>query len=335
MITMNREIDYMKFSILIPVYNDEKYIKKTLLSALNQTYEKIEIIIINDGSTDNSGNIINQIAKTDNRIRVINQENRGICYTRDKLINEMKGDYAIFLDGDDFIEEDCCEILNNVLKENDVDLITFDYNIIYLDGIVSKSKNDSQITKIKGDKAAIEFLYQNPFYDMVLWRRCYSKWLLKNIKFKDNFIPEDYYTAFRIYNLAKNVVHISKILYNYRARRNSLSKRKNFAELYNNFLVLKDVNNFELKYLKNRSDKKRANTTYANAMMDIYSQIYDLDEIINKNLIKEIKNAIFSMNIIEVENRTRLLLIMFRIDKKLVCKILKSHRRKKFKRRNS
>ena len=93
-------------SIIIPAYNVGKYIEDCIISATRQTYKNLEIIVINDGSTDNTEKVIDEIAKLDNRIKVIKKLNTGVSDTRNIGINESKGDYLVFLDGDDYLAED-------------------------------------------------------------------------------------------------------------------------------------------------------------------------------------------------------------------------------------
>ena len=91
----------MKISVVIPVYNGEKYLKECINSVLNQPYKDIEIITINDGSKDNSVDILNKVAQTDKRLNVIDQKNHGVAYTRNKGIDIATGNYIVFLDQDD------------------------------------------------------------------------------------------------------------------------------------------------------------------------------------------------------------------------------------------
>ena len=98
-----------KVSIIIPVYNSEKYISKCLDSVLNQTYKNIEILVINDGSKDNSIDILREYEKKDDRIVVIDKENEGVAKTRNQGIKKATGDYIMFIDNDDFIDEDYVE----------------------------------------------------------------------------------------------------------------------------------------------------------------------------------------------------------------------------------
>ena len=113
----------MKISIIIPVYNVEGYLVECLNSVVNQTYRDIEIIIVNDGSTDSSFSIIQQYQLQDERIKIINQENQGLSAARNAGIKKVSGEYIWFVDSDDYITIDACEKIVEKLKQNNYDLL--------------------------------------------------------------------------------------------------------------------------------------------------------------------------------------------------------------------
>ena len=113
-----------KYSVIVPVYNVEKYINECLSSLINQTYKNIEIVVINDGSSDNSLSLIEEYSRIDDRIRVIDQKNMGLGYTRNVGIDNAVGDYILFVDSDDYISLNTCEEIEAVLSyNNEVDII--------------------------------------------------------------------------------------------------------------------------------------------------------------------------------------------------------------------
>ena len=118
----------MKISVVIPVYNGEKYLKECINSVLNQPYNDIEIIAINDGSKDNSVNILNKVAQTDKRLNVIDQKNHGVAYTRNKGIDIATGNYIVFLDQDDmWVTDFLTEDVINEIKQEKCDMVSFAY----------------------------------------------------------------------------------------------------------------------------------------------------------------------------------------------------------------
>ena len=133
-------ISMVKFSIIVPVYNVEKYLNRCLESIINQTYSNIEVIIVNDGSKDNSLKICERFKNKDERIILIDQVNCGVSIARNNGLKEASGDYVIFVDSDDWIEKDACEKISKILEKQKFDLIIMQYkkykgnkfqNIIY------------------------------------------------------------------------------------------------------------------------------------------------------------------------------------------------------------
>ena len=139
-----------KASIIIAAYNVENYIEKCINSALNQTLNDIEVIVVNDGSTDNTLNVINKIAKNNRILKVINQINSGVQKTREEGFKIATGEYVLFVDGDDWIENNTIEILYNKGKENDLDIVYYKYfyvhkdNKIKCDNIIFNESNNNE-----------------------------------------------------------------------------------------------------------------------------------------------------------------------------------------------
>lgn len=129
----------MKISIIVPIYNAEQYLKKCISSVMSQTYSNWELILINDGSTDRSSNIINMVAETDDRIIAIHQENMGPGKTRNRGIERATGEYIVFLDSDDFLDKDYLALLVEKAERNDI--VFIDVNQITTEGrILAKEK---------------------------------------------------------------------------------------------------------------------------------------------------------------------------------------------------
>src|SRR5690554_5058559 len=124
----------MKFSVLIPAYNIEDFVKDSILSVINQTYSNWEMIVVNDGSTDNTLSILKDYEKKDKRIKIINQENKGLLMARRVAIEKAIGDYICFLDSDDFWENNMLEVLVSRIKSYNPDLILFNHNVVNLKG---------------------------------------------------------------------------------------------------------------------------------------------------------------------------------------------------------
>ena len=117
-----------KVSIIVPVYNVEKYLRQCLDSVLNQTFQEFEAICINDGSTDSCAQILDEYAKKDSRIKVITQDNKGLSEARNTGLKHVQGDYVFFLDSDDSIHPQCLDICHSFIQKDNADMVSFHFS---------------------------------------------------------------------------------------------------------------------------------------------------------------------------------------------------------------
>lgn len=201
-------------SIIVPVYNAEKYISDTIISAQEQTYLNIEILIIDDGSTDKTKSIVNVLAKSDSRIKYIYQSNKGPAETKNLGIEQFNGEYAIFLDSDDLLEKNAVETLLLIAETQFADLIIFSFdkfNDLYKN-MGSRNSSSKKINKMF----------------TAVWNKMYHKSILKQLKFPEKTIFEDVAFSAMAALLSKKMatVHSEHHLYHYRQREQSLTKKK-------------------------------------------------------------------------------------------------------------
>lgn len=234
----------LKVSIIVPIYNSEKYMNKCIESILNQTLTEIEIILVNDGSTDNSGKIIDNYAKKDKRIKVIHQENSGPSVARNKGINIAKGKYIGFVDSDDYIESTMYEELYNNANNRNTEVAMCSYNEKYLYNeteYVVKAKLDSGKVYDKEEikHNVISTFSRNDNYGFYsLCNKLYLKeWLLKeNLTIDTNRDHgEDWWFNINVFSKLRSFVYIDKALYNYvHSNNNSLmvKYRENQFDLF-------------------------------------------------------------------------------------------------------
>ena len=228
-----------KISVIIPVYNVEKYIKKCLDSVINQTYGNLEIIVINDGSTDESGSICDYYSKTDDRIILVHQENQGVSKARNNGIDIASAAYIGFVDSDDWIEADMFSSLYenciaydadiSTCSSYDVDLHGNITNSSYIDlddRIVSNSQylHLSKEKKYSGSKIILEGFdkIKNCNNMGAVWGKLYRKHLFSDIKFPEGKIHEDIFTNHKLIDKANRIVVSMKYGYYYVARSNSI-----------------------------------------------------------------------------------------------------------------
>lgn len=199
----------MKISIIIPTYNSEEYIIRCLDSIKKQKVKPFEIIIVNDGSTDNTLNLVDAY-ELENK-KVITIENHGQGYARNLALKQAIGDYVLFLDSDDILLENAIEVLDNIIQKQKLDVINFDYQITYLNGNTNIHKRFADIKgKLEGD---CSILLKNKYYFTVnnLYNR---EFLLANdIRYGEDYIYEDYEFWLEVALNAKSALLLDEVLY--------------------------------------------------------------------------------------------------------------------------
>lgn len=209
-----------KISIIIPVFNVENYLAKCLDSIINQTLMDIEIICVNDGSKDNSVDILNTYAQRDKRITIINKANGGLSSARNAGIRVANGEYICFLDSDDYFEFNACERLYIEILEGHADIIVFGANIFPLNPWPDYWLFDNLSPRtITYNSFVKEALFKEKGATPFVWRNCFKrKFLLKNkLLFNEDIkFGEDLIFQFCAFPQAKNITFISDKLYNYR-----------------------------------------------------------------------------------------------------------------------
>ena len=161
-------------SIIVPVYKSEMFLEKCIDSILSQTYKNIELILVNDGSPDNSGKICDRYAKEDNRVIVIHKENGGTCSARNVGLENVNGEYLMFVDGDDWLALDCIEYLVRILKEEDADMSMTD--CVFTTRNLQQNSND-WVRKLTSEQALCEILYVKT--PVGPWNKLYSTKVIK------------------------------------------------------------------------------------------------------------------------------------------------------------
>jgi len=216
----------IKISIIVPVYNSEDYVEETVESVIKQTLKEIEIILVDDGSTDNSGKLCDECAKKDNRIVVIHKANGGLSDARNAGMKVANGKYMMFLDADDLFEPDSCEHMYNTIEESGADYVIGNYQMMDVDG--TRWQNTAfDVEKYKNFRIDIHD-FKNSFFVMnsTAWNKIYRVQFLKenNITFEVPAPAEDAYFTSLCYMKAKYGFYTNKVMYLYRNSPNSISK---------------------------------------------------------------------------------------------------------------
>lgn len=260
------------YSFIITIYNVERYLERCIESVLNQTENDYEIILINDGSTDNSSKICEEYKIKYENISVVHTPNKGVSSARNRGILEAKGNYLLILDADDFIESDLISYLNHYLDNGmSIDVLTTNYR---------KIKNNQltlfENTPMKGvvtGNSFLKFQLENDTSSDAVWRNVYRKQFIIDNKlfFKENYVYEDNLWTPVVFLKAKSVIVADFIFYNYMIRPNSITQQKNKTKHASDLLFV------------------------TNELVDIYQKIQDteLRNHLNKDLYIKYFTAFF------------------------------------------
>lgn len=275
-----------KISIIIPVYNTEKYIDRCLESVTNQTYKNLEIIIVNDGSKDNALSKCEEWSKKDSRIKVLSKENGGLSSARNFGIIHSTGDYIGFVDSDDFISYDMYETLYNMIEKNDVDVSRVEY----------KEVNEYKKYKNKKNRRSKVFRGQNEILDAFLKYRfesvcvsLYKRECIKDIKFEIGKTSEDLPFNFEV---MKNINSLSySKIKKYYYYNNPLSiSNGNLTKNKLNYIIFREKIDTEINKLNNVKLAKKSKILCTRAYMATLLRmcIYGVDNSLNeKDILNE------------------------------------------------
>lgn len=240
-------------SIIVAVYNVEQYIEKCLVSIKKQTYRDIEVIVVDDGAKDRSGEICDKIASTDSRFRVVHKENEGLGFARNTGLEYVSGNYVVFIDGDDFLEPNMIETLMKYQKDTNSDMIICGFKRYIDDNQIKDISKISEPISFEGDEEIMKKILCpiigndapkecNDGREMCVWTNLYSMKLIKqyDLKFVSErvYLSEDFFFNIPYIKHSKKITMIPECLYNYRYNPASLSNayRPNRFELLENFM---------------------------------------------------------------------------------------------------
>lgn len=205
----------MKISVIVPIYNVEKYLGKCLNSILEQTFTDYELILVDDGSTDSSGDMADEYALKDDRISVIHKKNGGLSDARNHGIDKANGEYVCFIDSDDWIEKTYLEELHELAVKNEADITICDYQKNTGDSVITQPKEFAVVIETGID--AIDNLYSDKYgIYVVAWNKLYNRDLFTDLRYPVGMIHEDEAIFGDLFCEAKKVVRTERILYNYR-----------------------------------------------------------------------------------------------------------------------
>ncbi len=208
-------------SVIVPIYNVEKYLDRCVDSIINQTYKNLEIILVDDGSPDNCPKMCDDYAKIDNRIKVVHKENGGLSDARNVGMEVATGEYVSFIDSDDYISLDFYETLFQTMIDNDSDIVECSVVKFYENEKFDEYSDDLKITNYDTLYALDGLINENPFKQHV-WNKLYKSNIVLDIPYAVGKLNEDEFWTYQIFGKAKKVTRINKTMYYYFQRGSSI-----------------------------------------------------------------------------------------------------------------
>lgn len=253
-------------SVVVAVYNVESYIVDCINSLLDQSYDNLEIILVDDGSTDSSSSICDTYGKKYERVKVIHKKNGGLSSARNTGIIHAKGELIGFVDGDDTVGKEMYEKLYRNLLKTKSDISVCGRYYVYNDLRKVVRYKEERGIRIMNSKEAIKRMNSFSSFDMAAWDKLYKITLFDNIRFPVGKLSEDYFIMYKLFLKANKICYTPEPLYNYMQRQNSISHRKKI-----NFDFIEAANQQMTEVEKIYPDLRATmHTAYASANMTVY-----------------------------------------------------------------
>ena len=321
-------MERVKVSIIIPIFNAEKFLNRSISSVMNQTYNNIEIILVNDGSTDNSQKLCEKFLKEDKRIQLINCENNGVSFARNLGLERSTGEYIFFLDSDDYIAQKTIEIMVKKANENDADIVKINHFNTYPNG-KEKINNLDLVLKEKLKKKELmvidskirEYLYANTYLLNTVWGELIKKNLVEGILFdKEVTYGEDLLFNFKVIQNSKKMIFLKEAYYHYYINRYGINQNYDFN------ILCKKIQNLNYVYgeiIKQCNEKEEISYKYIKEVIDNLKKIFlTQTQLTTKKqlIIKEIENPLFktsceNVNLSRISKKDKLFINMIKKGK--------------------
>jgi glycosyltransferase involved in cell wall biosynthesis len=319
-----------KVSVIIPVYNVEQYLDKCMESIINQTYRNLNIILVDDGSTDKSGELCDVYANKDDRIRVIHKENGGISSARNAALDIITGDYICFVDSDDYAAYNMVETLLSAALENDCEIAICGHYTEH-DGNITVEEPLVTATQLMNTEEAISALIDDVTVNNYAWDKIYKKCIFEEMRFPVGRAYEDMAIMFKVFYNAHNICRIPDCLYYYQKRTGSISDHINDKrKWYKNCCAIIDAKTDCIKFLQEIGNKQLEQKGMASLIPTIYAGIRLSDLFKNKEqqniymlYLSEHKSEIESNPYVNKKNKFLLLFYRNPIANKLYFSLQK------------
>lgn len=257
-----------KISVVVPVYNSEKTIERCIRSIQNQSYDNLEIVVVNDGSVDNTKGILEDLSCADKRIKLINIPNGGVSHARNTGIENATGDYITFVDSDDYIDKDMYSTLINIAEKNNVKIVHCSYKNVDNDKNILSIVGGNKRTIPQNHDEAMECLLNGHLFAGGMWNKLFSTELFEDVRLDETLkYNEDVLACFMLFDKVDSSVYIDEPFYNYVAMQTSSTHLANMVKYRKQSLY---VSKKMQKLSKGKTYSKVADKRVASSLLDLF-----------------------------------------------------------------
>ena len=308
-------------SIIVPVYNVANYIGECLDSLLNQTYRNIEIILINDGSSDESEKICKEYLVNDPRIKYVYQDNAGLSMARNRGIDLATGEYLTFVDSDDYIKDYMIEVMIKAIANTGAEIALAkmtEFEKLFFDDTVIPNPVEMNSEKV------LKAIFKEKHITTSASAKIYKKELWKDVKYPQDKIFEDYYTIYKLIDKASKCVFVNNYVYYYRPNPSGIMKTKFDKRKLQYFDATEEI----IDYMKNNhpiliKDVNNRTCRYAISFYNSYAQSHDEDLVVKDCLVANVKNNISGYMFSHYSLLSKAYGLLICISSKLACQLFK------------
>ncbi|MGN0151055.1 MAG: glycosyltransferase family 2 protein [Wujia sp.] len=310
-------------SIIVPVYNVERYLSKCIESILMSEYKEYEVILVDDGSTDSSGKMCDSWRKIDSRIKVIHKKNGGLSSARNAGLNVAKGEYILFVDSDDYIDNKLLQVCVNCIEKYDVDMVQFNYyRVDEAYHIIGDIAFCEQFKVIENNDSR-EMLYKESGKNIVVnaWNKLFKKKIINNTRFVEGRNYEDNMFLSDIIDKEPKVLLIPHKLYYYLIRKDSITTSSFNEKKLDRIYAMDYILN---KHKKDTEIYKYVSYWKVSVLFQLYYEIYNCKNYDRNILLKDLKQE-FNKTFVYCKfyNKCLLKFGMFYLFPKVFCRIYK------------
>lgn len=281
-------------SVIVPVYNVEKYIERCVESVLAQTHKEFELILVDDGSTDLSGEICEKLKTKDNRIRVFHQENKGLSAARNKGLIEAAGEYITYIDSDDYVDAFYLEVLHQNAVQYHADISVCGYQRVWENNKTQKRENGSEkVSLYSGRDAAAEIVEKSRSSMITAWGKLYHHSLRELLLYPEGKVHEDEFVTYKVLYTAKKVVETGQLLYYYFQRGNSITNDTYSKSRLDKIVALKEA----IAFFEEQEDEEMRKYAIKRYLLNIQIAWYRVKKYMpnERSILKELKAEWSSM----------------------------------------